>query len=373
MTITVALRQVGRRVASVVSLLLVVLLCAASPVAAHHIAGATYEGTHAQGGTVSFTVTPDGTGISSVTVNGTLQGDTCQFTGTTTTYSQPLPITDHAFSDTSPPQTGSGTFGAPQSANGTFRVQTSAGPYSPACDTGDITWNATTRGTTTIGRSPAGDGLRRVGGQLKSTLSNGLTVTVNCPGPCSIVSELQLSGATAKKLGLAAASVVVARGTAKRSQAGTAKVKVKFKSKAKRKLRGLTKVNLKLRTKIKDANGRSDTLTKNVTLRRNLPANRPPSFPTPMQTTSTTQFHYDQSSGFLTGATTTMTVVSLPTDPDGDPLTYSWEATNGSISGNGPTGTWEREISSGQPADGDATVTVRDGRGGSDTFTFRFT
>ena len=77
MTTTVALQQARKRVASVVPLLFALLLWTASPAAAHHIAGATYDGTHAQGGTVSFTVTPDGTGISSVTVNGTLQGDTC--------------------------------------------------------------------------------------------------------------------------------------------------------------------------------------------------------------------------------------------------------------------------------------------------------
>ena len=209
-------------------------------------------------------------------------------------------------------------------------------------------------------------------GKLSSALSNGMTVLVGCPGPCSIVSELLLSGSTAKRLGLAAKSAVVARGTGKRSQAGTAKVKVKFKSKAKRKLRGLSKVKLKLRTTVKDGNGKTKTITKNVTLRRTVPANRSPSFPSPMQTSATTQFHYDPSTGYLTGATTTMTVVSLPTDPDGDRLTYSWSATNGSISGNGPTGTWEREISFGRPSIGDATVTVSDGRGGSDTFTFRF-
>jgi outer membrane protein OmpA-like peptidoglycan-associated protein len=51
-------------------------------------------------------------------------------------------------------------------------------------------------------------------------------------------------------------------------------------------------------------------------------------------------------------------------DPDGDPLTYEWSASNGRVTGSGSEATYD---SAGVPAGTDATVTVRvsDGRGGT--------
>jgi len=122
------------------AVIVVVLAVVAPPASANHIAGATYNGT-SQGGTVSFTVTPDGSGISNFNVGGPIQGDFCTFSNITTNYVQPLPITNHTFSDTTAPFTVTGSFPGVQSASGTFRMKTS-GPY--PCDTGDVSWNATT-------------------------------------------------------------------------------------------------------------------------------------------------------------------------------------------------------------------------------------
>jgi hypothetical protein len=120
----------------------------ATPAAAFHIPGATYTGNHSAGGTMSFTVTADGSGLSNFNVVGPIPGNTCTFSGSGTTYVQPLPIVNHAFNDTTPPLTASGSFNARQSATGTFRIQQSGPPVS--CTTPTFTWNATTTA------SPAG-------------------------------------------------------------------------------------------------------------------------------------------------------------------------------------------------------------------------
>lgn len=99
--------------------------------------------------------------------------------------------------------------------------------------------------------------------------------------------------------------------------------------------------------------------------------NHPPEFPGSVRTEAETKFHYDDSAR-LDGATTTLKVLSPATDPDGDPIVYSWSATNGSIAGNGLTATWERSIAFGQPAAGIATIAASDGKGGADQFEFRF-
>jgi len=101
------------------------------------------------------------------------------------------------------------------------------------------------------------------------------------------------------------------------------------------------------------------------------PPNRPPAFPEPTSTSVTTRAQSDPNSG-VSVATTTMTVSSPATDPDGDPLTYSWTASNGSIAPNGLTAVWNRPVAAGEPVPGQAVITASDGRGGTDTFTFVF-
>jgi hypothetical protein len=125
---------------------------------------------------------------------------------------------------------------------------------------------------------------------------------------------------------------------------------------------GTTSVNCTAR----DGAGNTATMSFHVVV----VANGPPRFPNPMQIQTTTNYQYDDL-GRLMGATTTITV-SAAADPDGDPVTYSWSATNGSITGNGTSATWNRVISYGRVASGSVTVTATDGQGGSDTFTINF-
>jgi hypothetical protein len=58
------------------------------------------------------------------------------------------------------------------------------------------------------------------------------------------------------------------------------------------------------------------------------------------------------------------TITCLASDPDGDELTYTWEAERGYIDGEGPEVTWTAPSEYGNYS---ITVTVSDGRGGEAT------
>ena len=107
---------------------------------ANHSYGATYSGTHQQGGSVQFDVNADGTAITRI-YRSNVQGDVCTFGESTTTGN--IPIDNHAFTfgGTSSAFQFSGTFHAPQQAQGTLRIRT-FGPG--ACDSGTLTWSAST-------------------------------------------------------------------------------------------------------------------------------------------------------------------------------------------------------------------------------------
>ena len=111
---------------------------------ANHIAGATYNGTSA-GGAVSFTVTPDGAGISSFSIDGPVPNNCGSVSNFQKNYTTPLPITNHTFSDNSSTFVLNGSFPGTQSASGTYRIKTTIyGPGGGTCDTGDVAWNAST-------------------------------------------------------------------------------------------------------------------------------------------------------------------------------------------------------------------------------------
>ena len=101
------------------------------------------------------------------------------------------------------------------------------------------------------------------------------------------------------------------------------------------------------------------------------PANRAPLWPNPLQSSGSTQFQYDPNTGYLIGATTTINVLTPAVDPDGDPLTYTWTVSNGSVTANGLSATWTRVIELGRPKSGTTTVTASDGKGGAAPFEFR--
>jgi RTX calcium-binding nonapeptide repeat (4 copies) len=89
---------------------------------------------------MSFTVSADGSGISTFSVSGPLSGGSCTFSGLMASYPTPLPIANHSFADTTAPLTFSGSFPGTQSASGTLRMKTTM----PPCDTGDLPWTAMT-------------------------------------------------------------------------------------------------------------------------------------------------------------------------------------------------------------------------------------
>jgi hypothetical protein len=73
--------------------------------------------------------------------------------------------------------------------------------------------------------------------------------------------------------------------------------------------------------------------------------------------------------GEITGVTTMITI--QPSDEDGDVLNFAWSATTGTISGKGPSGTWQREVTNtGELVPGTVTVVVSDGKGGEAKFTY---
>jgi hypothetical protein len=125
-------------------------LATASPAAANHIAGATYNGTEGVGNSaMSFAVDGSGSGISSFSITGPLPGSICTFSGISATYITPLPIVSHAFTDSTPPLTFSGSFTGPQSAQGTLRMNAGG------CDTGNVAWSATTTAAPAQGATPS--------------------------------------------------------------------------------------------------------------------------------------------------------------------------------------------------------------------------
>ncbi len=90
---------------------------------------------------MSFTLTADGSGLTSFAIGGPVQGNICTFGGSTISFVQPLPIVNHAFSSSSGTTTPSGAFTGVQQASGTFRIKTSP-PFS--CDSGNVSWTART-------------------------------------------------------------------------------------------------------------------------------------------------------------------------------------------------------------------------------------
>jgi outer membrane protein OmpA-like peptidoglycan-associated protein len=87
----------------------------------------------------------------------------------------------------------------------------------------------------------------------------------------------------------------------------------------------------------------------------------PPPPPPPANKPPTVSCEVEKSS-ILPGETVRCRATA--SDPDGDPLTYSWSASQGRVTGSGAEATYDSSGVSG-PADVTVTVTVSDGRGGT--------
>jgi hypothetical protein len=255
-------------------------MAAVSPAHADHIAGATYTGTHAQGGTVSFTVTPDGSGISSFSVGGPVMGDVCTFpSGSSTSYLQPLPIANHAFADTTAPFTESGSFLGPQSASGTFRIRTPAFP-GPTCDSGEVSWKATTTALPPpllppppapkpplFGSGDVSAPAAELSGKRTQRAGRSIAVVVSCPAePCTATATGTVStpgAAKVYKLGSATANI---------PKGGKATLELKVPGKArrtiKRALRRKQKIKAQIVVTAHDAAGNKTTRKRTIRLKR---------------------------------------------------------------------------------------------------------
>jgi hypothetical protein len=135
-----------RRLSIIVVVMLASAIAAASA-AAGPIAGATYNGTAASGARVTFTVSPDGTLVTSYRI-GAVAGGPCQILAEGDNGVWPgAPIVANAFTysySSYSAITFSGSFTGAQSASGTFRLDTPRVNGAPGCDTGTVDWTAST-------------------------------------------------------------------------------------------------------------------------------------------------------------------------------------------------------------------------------------
>lgn len=162
----------------------------ASPAGANHIPGATYNGSIGGGGTISFTISPDGSAVTTIQI---MNVPACGITDSTQTGT--VPIVDHAFNDTSAPLKASGTFPGPQSAQGTVQAST----FVPSCDTGPLSWTATTTATPAPGEpEPTAIGGVKAKVKLAAIVVKG-SVTPPAPG-AKVVATLFAKGSPFKKV-----------------------------------------------------------------------------------------------------------------------------------------------------------------------------
>lgn len=111
-----------------------------SAAAAHHIPGATYSGYATGGGTISFSVSSDGSSVTNLSLAGPIVTTTC--TLNSASYPGPIPITNQTFDNGDV----SGTFPNVQGARGGYDILV---PGLPPCRAVG-TWTAIT------GANPSG-------------------------------------------------------------------------------------------------------------------------------------------------------------------------------------------------------------------------
>jgi hypothetical protein len=136
------------------------------------IPGATYVGTASDGASITFTVSSDGTLIDSYLITGAhgfyagmSDQVTCEFfAGGDSGVWAGAPLAGGSFSYTLGQTTFSGSFPGAQSASGTFDLNLPAAESFPSCDSGSVSWTATTTATPPPGGSGGGGGGASGGG-----------------------------------------------------------------------------------------------------------------------------------------------------------------------------------------------------------------
>ena len=138
----------ARRLTLIVAVALTCALCAGTAAAAaggDAIPGATYIGTAADGARVTVTISSDGTLVTAYRITGA-SGGSCQFYGEGDSgVWQGAPIVNNTFEyQLGPALFLRGTFPSAQSASGTFHFHQAASGQTAACDSGTVSWTATT-------------------------------------------------------------------------------------------------------------------------------------------------------------------------------------------------------------------------------------
>jgi hypothetical protein len=244
------------------------LMAAASPARANHIRGATYNGTFS-GGTMTFTVTPDGSGMSSFGFHGDY-GNPC--TGFAVNYTHdyviPIPIftqgSGHYFQDTTTGVAPTGAFPAPKTARGTFQ-------FSSSCRS--VPWTATTTASLPGSSPPRLPSPGNTGpttllwGKTTQRAQSSITVGVFCPSEACTATPggtVNVPGSSRVYL-LKGASTNVPKG-------GKARLKLKVPRSVqraiKRALRRKKKIRAKVTVTARDAAGNNTTRKLTIRLKR---------------------------------------------------------------------------------------------------------
>jgi hypothetical protein len=138
---------------------LALALACAGPAAAGGVPGASYSGALPNGATIELTVSADGTRLVRYRL-ANVPGDTCLFLAQGEPPEWETPIAGDAFEyRLYDAILFRGSFGAANTASGTFRLLNHAVQgVKPACDTGTVSWTATTTAEAPGSPAPAGGG-----------------------------------------------------------------------------------------------------------------------------------------------------------------------------------------------------------------------
>jgi uncharacterized repeat protein (TIGR01451 family) len=165
------------RIGAGVAVLLGALLLALRPLPARasHVTGATYTGTHDRGGSVTLTLSHDGTGVASIQVTA-VPYDCGVTANQSVSYTPPIPIVTtggtHSFSSTPPDGVSlTGSFPASGSAQGAFR-DTFQVPGQPRCTSPTLNWTTTIPPDLALTKSHTGNFTVGTNGIYTLTVSN---------------------------------------------------------------------------------------------------------------------------------------------------------------------------------------------------------
>jgi hypothetical protein len=224
-------------------------------------AGAIYSGTHSQGGTICFTVTANWSHVTSWLVVNDLCNHWNQII-----FSVPV-APDRSFRTKS----FSGSFDAGKGATGTYSDRDPFG----GCDTGVVTWNASTTATppwavprAVVAADKAAPALQlRAKSSQRAIRQKGIVVEVRCPTEaCTATAEgtVSVSGA-AKTYRLKAVTKQIRKG-------GTAKLKLKLSkgplTALKRALRRHRRAEARITVTVKDAAANATVKKRRIRLKR---------------------------------------------------------------------------------------------------------